>query len=100
MKTRRFDEANYIETADDVVAYLDVVLEENDLAALYEAIGTVARSKGMTEISRRTGLSRESLYKALREDGNPSFATVCKVLAACGLKLQVARDDNQRMAMA
>ena len=54
----------------------------------------------MTEISRRTGLSRESLYKALREVGNPSFATVCKVLAACGLKLQVARDDSQQMAMA
>ena len=93
MKTTPFDEANYIETVEDVRAYLDVVLEENDLAALYEAIGTVARSKGMTMISRETGLSRESLYKSLREDGNPSFATVCKVLDALGLRLSVAPKD-------
>lgn len=90
MKTTPFDEANYINTAEDVRAYLDVVLEENDLAALYDALGTVARSKGMTAISRETGLSRESLYKSLREGGNPTFATVCKVLDALGLRLSVS----------
>lgn len=94
LETKPFDAAEYIDTPEDVVTYLNIVAEENDLAALYEAIGTVARSRGMTEISKRTGLSRESLYKALREDGNPSFATVCKVLGALGLRLSVTQDDS------
>lgn len=98
MKTYEFDPANYIDTPEAVVAYLNIVAEENDLAELYEAIGTVARSKGMTEISRRTGLSRESLYKALREDGNPSFATVSKVLNALGLKFAIEVDAHRDLA--
>lgn len=95
MKTYEFDAADYIESPEAVVEYLNIVAEENDSAAFYAAIGTVARSKGMTEISKKTGLSRESLYKALREDGNPSFATVCKVLGALGLRLTVTKADEQ-----
>ena len=95
MKTYEFDAADYIESPEAVVEYLNIVAEENDSAAFYAAIGTVARSKGMTESSKKTGLSRESLYKALREDGNPSFATVCKVLGALGLRLTVTKADEQ-----
>ena len=85
MKTRKFDASNYITTLDDVVAYLNVALEENDPCALTQALGTVARSKGLTKIAEMAGLKREDLYESL-EDGNPSFSTVCNVLAACGLK--------------
>ena len=98
MKTYEFDAADYIESPEAVVEYLNIVAEENDSAAFYAAIGTVARSKGMTEISKKTGLSRESLYKALREDGNPSFATICKVLGALGLRLTVTKADEQLAA--
>ena len=99
LRTNEFDEARYIHDYDDVVAYLNVVLEENDLDALVDAIGTVARSEGMTKISERTGLNRESLYRSLREGGNPSFATVQKVLAACGLRLSIV-GDSERAALA
>ena len=95
MKTHEFDEARYIHDYEDVVAYLNVVLEENDLDALIQAIGTVARSEGMTKIAQRTGLNRESLYKSLREGGNPSLATVQKVLAACGMRLVIASEDSE-----
>lgn len=94
METTEFDEARYIHDFDDVVAYLNVVLEEDDLGALIDAIGTVARSEGMTKVAERTGLNRESLYRSLREGGNPSFATVRKVLAACGLRFAIVADQR------
>ncbi|MBQ9005555.1 MAG: putative addiction module antidote protein [Atopobiaceae bacterium] len=90
MAFHEYDAAEFIETIEDVVEYLDVVAEEGDLGAFFDALGTVARSEGMTQIAKRAGMSRESLYKALREGGNPSFATVCKVLRACGLRPAVA----------
>ena len=93
MAFREFDAAEFIDTPEAVVDYLNVVAEENGLAALYEALGTVARSEGMSRIAERTGLSRESLYKALSASGNPSFATVNKVLRACGLRLEIAIDN-------
>lgn len=89
METYGWDASKHIHTADDVRAYLNIVLEENDPAALVQALGTVARSAGMTQIARETGLTREGLYTSLGKKGNPSFATVAKVLAALGLKLQV-----------
>ena len=91
MTTRVFDAASYIETPDDVAAYLNVILEEEGPSALVEAIGTVARSEGMTRIAELTGLKREGLYRSLGVGGNPSFATICKVLEACGLRLEVVR---------
>ncbi len=95
METKAFDAADFIETYEDVVAYLNAVLEENDLSALYAAIGTVARSRGMTKVSERTGIKREGLYKSLNAKGNPSFATVCKVLQACGLRLTIAQAGGE-----
>ena len=86
-KTRRWDAANYLTTEVDMAAYLEAALEEGDPALFTAALGDIARAKGMTEIARKTGLGRESLYKALSPDGNPEFATVLKVMDSLGLKL-------------
>ncbi len=86
-KTRPWDAAEHLESEEDVAAYLEAALEEDDPALFAAALGDVARAKGMSEIARRAGLGRESLYKALSPEGNPEFATVMKVLRSLGLKL-------------
>jgi probable addiction module antidote protein len=86
-KTQRWDAAEHLETDEDMAAYLEAALEEGDTALVAAALGDIARVKGMTEVARKTGLGRESLYKALSPDGNPEFATVLKVVEALGLKL-------------
>jgi probable addiction module antidote protein len=88
--TYRWDTAAVLRDEKDITAYLDAVLAENDPALLAHALGTVARAKGMGEIARRAGVGRESLYKSLSSDGNPSFATVQKVLRALGVRLRAA----------
>jgi probable addiction module antidote protein len=90
IETRLWDSANYLKTKEDIAAYLDAVLEDGDPELLKDALGAIARSKGMTEIAKEAGLSRSSLYKALSPDGNPEFATVAGVLKALGLRLSVA----------
>jgi probable addiction module antidote protein len=89
-KTRTWDAAEYLKTDEDIAAYLDATLEEEDPALLAAALGDVARAKGMTDIARETGLGRESLYKALSLSGNPEFATVQKVVRSLGLKLRIS----------
>lgn len=84
-----FDPANYLETEEDCAAYLTIVLGENDPASLAAALGTIARARGMTRMARQAGMTREGLYKALADQGNPSFATVQKVMWAMGLQLSV-----------
>jgi probable addiction module antidote protein len=86
---RPFDGAVYLDTAEDVAGYLDAMLEDNDPAVLMHALGVVARSKGMTQLAQDTGLAREALYRALSSSGNPSFATIQKVLIALGLRLHI-----------
>lgn len=86
-KTRRWDAAEHLETEEDMAAYLEAALEEGDTSLVAAALGDIARVKGMTEIARKSGLGRESLYKALSPDGNPEFATILKVVEALGLKL-------------
>jgi probable addiction module antidote protein len=81
-----------------MAAYLDVWLDEfpDDVSGIARAVGDIARAKGMTQVARDAGLSRESLYRALSQEGNPSLSTILKVLAAVGLKLSVSvatRDD-------
>ena len=76
LKTTLWDAADYLETKEDIAAYLDAVLEDGDPDLLRLALGTTARSKGMTEIAKAAGLGRSSLYRALSPDGNPEFATV------------------------
>jgi probable addiction module antidote protein len=78
-----------------MVAYLEAALEENDPGLIAAALGDIARAKGMTQIAKKTGLGRESLYKALSAEGNPEFSTVLKVIAALGLQLH-ARSGKTR----
>ena len=88
---RRFDPAAELETAEGVAIFLDEYLRDNaDPAAFAQALGVVARAEGMTEIARRAGVGRESLYKSLSGEVAPSFETVLKVVRALGLRLAVA----------
>ncbi len=88
-KTLAYDIAKQLRTQDEMAAYLDAWLTEapDDAAGVARALGDIARASGMTQVARDTGLSRESLYKALRKGGNPSLATVLKVAKALGLRL-------------
>ena len=87
--TTPFDVSAYLASEEDMAAYLDAALQEDDPALLSAALGDIARAKGMTEIARESGLGRESLYKALSPEGNPEFGTVLKVLHSLGLKFRV-----------
>lgn len=89
IKTRRWDSAEYLQTEEQIAAYLDACFEEagDDAGFIAKALGNVARARGMTQLASETGLGRESLYKALSGEGNPSFATINKVMHALGLKL-------------
>jgi probable addiction module antidote protein len=86
-RTRPWDPARYLKTERDTVAYLEAALDDKDPAVIAGAIGDIARARGMTVVARKTGLGRESLYKALSPDGNPEFATIVRVLDALGLRL-------------
>jgi len=90
LKIQRWDIADELKTEEDMLLYLEAALEENDAQFLMVALGDIARAKGMTNVARDTGLGRESLYKSLSADGNPSFATVQKVIASLGMKLSVS----------
>ena len=91
-KTSPYDVAEHLRTPEEMAAYLDAWLEEapEDAAAIAKALGNIARAKGMTQVAKDAGLSRESLYRALGDDGNPSFATVLKVAKALGVKLHAS----------
>jgi probable addiction module antidote protein len=86
-KTKPYDAAEFLETEEDMAAYLQAAFEEGDAALVIHALGNIARARGMSEIARKTGLRRESLYKALSPEGNPEFATVLKVVQALGIEL-------------
>lgn len=91
-KTRPWDIVESLDSDERIAAYLEAALEEGDPALVAAALGDIARAKGMSEISRQTGLGRESLYKALSAEGNPEFATVLKVIRALGLRLHASTD--------
>lgn len=88
-KTVAYDVAEQLRTPEEMAAYLDAWLVEapEDATGIARALGDIARAKGMSQVARDTGLSRESLYRALGENGNPSFATVLKVARALGVQL-------------
>jgi probable addiction module antidote protein len=90
LRTTRFDPATYLDDEQTVVAYLNEVLAEGDPNSVIAALGTVARARGMAKLARTTGLGRESLYKALSSDGNPSFRTVLSVAAALGYQFKLS----------
>ncbi|CAN7470396.1 putative addiction module antidote protein [Pseudorhodoferax sp. LjRoot39] len=91
-KTSSYDVAEHLRTPEEMAAYLDAWLEEapEDAAGIARALGNIARARGMTQVAKDAGLSRESLYRALSAEGNPSFATVLKVARALGVKLHAA----------
>ncbi len=82
-----FDMAEYLEDDKAIAEYLTIVMEENDPAALANALGTIARARGMTDIAAKSGLARESIYKALRPNAQPRFETINRVCHALGVRL-------------
>ena len=89
-KTTRYDVAEHLRTPEEMAAYFEACLEEanGDAAFIAKALGDIARAKGMSQVAREAGLSRESLYKALSGDRIPTFDTILKVISALGLKLR------------
>jgi probable addiction module antidote protein len=89
VKASVYDVAEHLRTPEEMAAYLDAWLEEapDDVSGIARALGDIARARGMSQVAKEAGLSRESLYRALSEGGNPSFATVLKVARALGVRL-------------
>jgi probable addiction module antidote protein len=90
IKILPWDPVEYLKTEEDMAQYLEAALEDGDPGVVAAVLGDIARAKGMTKIAKKSGLGRESLYKALSREGNPEFVTVLKVVKALGLKLKVA----------
>lgn len=88
---KKFDAADYLKDLDDVAALLEGALEDSadDPSAVPHALGIIARSQNMSELARRVGMSRDGLYKALSEDGNPTWSTILKVTNALGLRFEL-----------
>ena len=89
VKAKPFDPAEYLDTPDAVAAYMTEALETGDPAFVADALGVIARARGMTEVAREAGVSRESLYRALSAEGNPEFGTVMRVAEALGLRFAI-----------
>ena len=98
VKTKPFDPAEYLDDGESIAAYMSEALESGDPAFIADALGVIARAKGMSEVARKAGLSRESLYRALSTDGNPEFATVLRVVQALGLQLTAAPMEERKSA--
>ena len=90
VKTTAWDPAEYLETEEQIIAYLDDIFQSGDPGLIVTAIGDVARARGMSKIADGTNRGRESLYKSLSQGGNPSFETIIKVLSSLGFRLQPA----------
>ncbi len=90
IKTTKWDVVDHLKTDEDMAAYLEAAMEDGHPAVIGAAIGNIARAKGMTQVARKAGIGRVSLYKALSPQGNPEFATILKVVKALGLRLHVA----------
>jgi probable addiction module antidote protein len=89
---KKWDSAEHLKTPEDMAMYLEACFEEagDDAAFIAKALGNIARAKGMSQLAHDTGLGRESLYKALSGQGNPSFVTILKVTRALGIRLHAA----------
>lgn len=90
IETRPFDPATYLDSPEAMLAYLEGAFADGDASEIADALGVVARARGMSQLAEDTGLTRQALYKALSSDGNPEFATVLKVLRALGFRLHPA----------
>lgn len=90
LETKAWDAAEALSTPEDIAAYLDAYLEDGTPEELLQAINTIARSKGMTALARQSGISRETLYRALSDKGNPTLDTLVRLMKALGVRLAVA----------
>ena len=90
LKTKSYEFAQHVETEEDIREYLTAFLEEDGAQGFIDALGHLAKKKGMTKIARSAGISRQNLYRTLTADGNPSFITVNKVVEALGCELIIA----------
>ena len=88
-KYQHYDTSEFLETEDDIARYLNAVAEYNDPEMFQTALGKVAKARGMSSIAKEANVSRESLYRSLSAEGNPSFQTISKVLASMGLRLTI-----------
>ena len=91
VKLRPFDPAEHLRTEEDILYFLEAAMEGNDPKHIASALGDVARSKGMSEVAKKSGLGRQALYNALSENGNPTLETLTAVLEALGLELSVQK---------
>ena len=91
MKLKKFDPVDFLDSDEVMVEYLNIALAEGDPKHFAQALGDVARAKGMTAVAEQTGLGRQSLYKTLSDDGNPSVDTLFKVLAALNVKMAITQ---------
>lgn len=93
LKLQKWDSAEHLKTEDDIALYLQTCFEEagDDAAFIAKALGNVAKTRGMTQLAKDCDLGRESLYKALSGEGNPSFATILKVIKSLNLELHVSK---------
>jgi probable addiction module antidote protein len=98
VKVSKFDAADYLKTPATIAAYLTEAFETNDPVYILTAFDTVARTKGIAEISKTTGLARESLYKTFKETARPEFETVRKVMGSFGVKLVAEPIEEQKVA--
>ncbi len=96
MKTSPFDAADYLDSAEAQAEFLTAALETADPKFIRDAVGVVARARGMAKVAKETGLSRESLYKTLGENGNPEFATVMRIVRALGMTLSARPAEASR----
>lgn len=97
LKLNKWDVLDHLKTEEDMTLYLEACFEEagDDPAFIAKALGDIAKARSMTQLAKDTGLGRESLYKALSGEGNPSFGTILKVIKALGLKLHVQAADKE-----
>jgi len=94
-KLRDFDPSRYLDSEEAIALYLEAIVEE-DPAMLPSALGDVSRARGMTEVARETGVTREALYAALSDDGNPTYSTLRKVLDAYGVRISIVPAGKQK----
>ena len=95
LETTPFDSAEYLDSEEAIEAYLEDAIESDDPAVIAHALGAIARARGMSQVARDAGLSRESLYKALSEGGNPEFGTVLRVVRALGMQMKITGEKSR-----
>lgn len=94
VKTKAWNIAEHLDSKERIALFLEAVFEDGDPAVIAAAIGDVARARGMSQVAKEAGLSRENLYRALGEGGNPEFGTILKVIRAIGYDLTVVPHDR------